>query len=134
MRHDAHVIEARDFLHMAQPYLLAVLHVVRALIRYAVLRVLVVVGKGERHARDVAATDQLKRVVGVVRLGQVAAAVDTVAAQFQCQGVLVRVVAVTTQHVHYVAVVVQVQNHVGLLEQFAADAARFQHLIDLAGA
>ena len=131
---DAHVIQAVDALHVAQPYFLAVFHVVGALIRYAVLGVLVVVREGEAHAGDVAALDQFQRVVGIVRLGEFTAAVDAVAAHLQFQGVALGVVAVTAQHVHHVAVVVQVENHVGLLEQFAADAARFQHLIDLAGA
>ena len=77
------IIEAGDFLHMAQPYLLAVFHVVGALIRYAVLRVLVVVLEGEAHAVDVAALDQLQRIVGVVRPWQFAAAVDAVATKFK---------------------------------------------------
>ena len=130
MGYNGNVIETGDFLHVAQPHLLAVLGVVGALIRYAVLRVLVVILKGEAHAVDVASTDQLQRIVGVVSLRKVTAAVDAVTAKFQRQRVLVRV-AVTPQHVGHHVRVVQVENHVRLLQQFAADATRLQNLIHL---
>ena len=116
---------------MAQPYLLAVLDVVGALIRYAILGVLVVVLESERHAGDVAALHQLQRIVGVVRVGQVAAAVDAVATEFKREGVLVGV-AETSEHVGHHVRVVKIQDHVGLRQKFTADAARLQNLIHLA--
>ena len=127
MGDDANVIQADNALDVTNPHLFAVDGFVGALEGNTILGVLVVVLESERLAVDVAALDQLQRIVGVVGVGQVALVVHTVRTKCELQCVFLRV-AESAQHVHYVAVVIQVVHHVAAVQQFLSDTAWLQHL------